>query len=55
MLPRLLIEYLRNSSIFFMIINIKIMGRPARLCPRPPRLAQLAGELAMAGGSDFLK
>jgi len=24
--------------------------RPARSCPRPPRLAWLAGELAMAGG-----
>jgi len=44
------------------------MERPTRLCPRPPRLARppsaapqanagrawLAGELAIAGGSDTL-
>jgi hypothetical protein len=28
--------------------------RPARSCPRPPRLAQLAGELSMAGGANPL-
>ena len=30
------------------------MEQPARSCPRPPRLAWLAGELAMAGGSNTL-
>ena len=26
-------------------------AKPVRLCPRPPRFAWLAGELAVAGGS----
>jgi hypothetical protein len=37
------------------IINyIKTAERPARSCPWPPRLAWLAGEFAMAGGSDTI-
>jgi len=34
--------------------SISAPALPARSYPRPPRLAQLAGELAMAGGAKPL-
>ena len=40
-----------NNIVILQVKNLDNLCSPARSCPRPPRLAWLAGELAMAGGS----
>ncbi len=40
-----------DNIIILQFKNLDDLCSPARSCPRQPRLAWLAGELAMAGGS----